>query len=225
MRIVRKVLVTGASRGLGKVVVDAFLADGDEVIPITRNEIDFTRLLNRWTIPQADVVIHCAGGGLGYRDPLLDPAQLLELFQVNVSGAAEINRSVIPGMVSRGTGTIIHVCSIASGEAVGSVGYNTVKTALAGYVRSLGREMAPHGIVVTGIAPGAFQCAGNSMDRLETTSPEAYREFIEKRLPRGRMGKAVELVPIIKFLASPGASMFAGCVVPIDAAEGRYYTL
>ena len=218
-----KTLITGASRGLGKAAVEAFLEMGHEVIPITRNEMDFTRLTARWTVPEVDVVIHCAGGGLGLKGPYIPARELYELFMVNLGGAAEINRIVAPTMQAKGSGYIIHVCSIASGEAIGSVGYNTVKAALAAYVRSLGRELAPYGVVVSGIAPGAFQCPGNAMERLESTSPEAYREFIEKRLPRGRMGTAEEIIPLLKFLCSEGASMMGGCVVPIDAGEGHYY--
>ena len=220
-----RVLITGTSRGLGKVAAEAFLEAGAEVTAISRSEVDFLHLVERWkyNFPEVDVVIHCAGGGMGLKLPLISARSFHDLFLVNLAGAAEINRIVIPGMQTRGYGRVIHICSIASGEAVGSVGYNTVKAALAAYVRSLGREMAPYGVVVSGIAPGGFQCPGNAMERLETTNPEAYKEFIEKRLPRGFMGKAEEIIPLLKFLVSDQASMMGGCVVPIDAGEGHYY--
>lgn len=160
---------------------------------------------------------------MGLRHPILQAGELYKLFRLNLGDAVEVNSRVLPHMKERKQGYIVHTCSIASGEAIGSVGYNTVKTALAGYVRSLGREMAPFGVVVTGIAPGAFWAPGNAMDRLQRDKPEAYREFLENRLPRGKMGMAEEIVPLLKFLVSPAASMMGGSIVPVDAGEGKYY--
>ena len=221
MRDHRRILITGASKGLGAVLCQSF--PDDEVIPYTRNECDFLKL-DQWNHDlSVDVAIHCAGGGLGLRDPDPSSRALYDLFMTNLGGAAEINRVIMPGMKVNGWGRIVHVCSIASGEAVGSVGYNMVKSGLAAYVRSLGREMAHSGIVVSGIAPGAFQAPGNAMERLKMNHPEAYMDFLTTRLPRKKMGDAAELVPLIRFLCSDDASMMAGCVVPIDAGEGIYY--
>ena len=222
---VRKVLVTGASKGLGKVVCDAFQHDY-EVIPFTRDRLDYLHM-EGWNcvLPQVDVIIHCAGGGLGLRGPFLTAEAAYQLFMVNLGGAMEINRILVPEMMHREAGNVIHVCSIASGEAVGSVGYNTMKAALAAYVRSLGNAMAPYGVIVTGIAPGGFRAPGNAMERLEKNNVEAYREFVDKRLPRRKMGEASELLPLLRFLASPEASMMGGCVVPIDGGEAVYYAI
>ena len=218
----KRALITGASRGLGAVAVEAFSAEYD-VVPFTRAQYDFLRPDERCEIPPVDIIIHCAGGGLGLREPCLSADGFYQLFMVNLGGAAEINRLAMPHMQENGWGRIIHICSIASGEAIGSVGYNTVKAALAAYVRSIGRELAPFGVVVTGISPGGFEAPDNAMARLKERSPEAYQEFTEKRLPRGHMGKAEELIPLLRYLISPEASMMGGCVVPIDAGEGRYY--
>ena len=217
-------LITGASRGLGLVCCQAFKNEY-EIIPFTRKELDFENINPSWMLglpDDVDIVIHCAGGGLGLKGPLLTPQSLWQLFMVNLGGI-EINRIAVPFMKAQGWGRIVHVCSIASGEAVGSVGYNTVKAALAAYIRSLGRELAPVGVVVTGISPGGFLAPDNSMERLQATHPEAYLEFIEKRLPRGYMGRAEEIIPLLKFLVSEEASMMGGCLVPIDAGEGHYY--
>ena len=240
----RKVLITGASRGLGAVVARAFSEDS-ELILMARDEselekvrltcknpslhkvipVDFLKMEKFvWSEQKPlDVVIHCAGGGLGMRGPFISSGALWELFMVNLGAAADINRFLSLYMKEQKRGYIIHVCSIASGEAIGSAGYNTVKAALAAYVRSLGRELAPYGVVVSGIAPGGFIANGNAMERLARSNPVAYLEFANKRLPRGFMGRAEELVPLIRLLTSPEGSMMGGCVVPIDAGEGRYY--
>lgn len=221
----KKILITGASRGLGLVAVEAFRADGWEVFPFTRDDFDYLKP-ESWNsvVPEVDAVIHCAGGGLGLRGPLLTAKAMYELFQVNLGGAMEINRMILPHMMAKKYGRIVHVCSIASGEAVGSVGYNTVKHALWAYVRSLGREMAPFGVVVSGISPGGFLAPGNAMERLSADYPAIYEEFIKNRLPRGYMGEATELIPILRLLVSKEASMMGGSVIPVDAGEGRYYS-
>ena len=126
-------------------------------------------------------------------------------------------------MIQRKYGNLVHVCSIASSEATGSVGYNTVKAALAAYVRTLGRELAGSGIVATGILPGGFYAPGNSWERLEEKNPAAVKQFIKERLPRDFLGNGEELIPMIQLLCSDDASMMAGCLVPIDAGEGFSY--
>ena len=170
-----------------------------------------------------DVIVHSLGGGYGFRDPLLNWQQFEMLHRVNVVAGAEINRLLIPGMLDRKDGRVVHVCSIASQEATGSVGYNTVKASLAAYVRSLGRELAAEGVVVSGILPGAFYGPENAWERLEARSPEIVREFVATRLPRKQIGQASEIMPLIGLLAGAGGSMMAGTCVAIDAGEGVSY--
>jgi 3-oxoacyl-[acyl-carrier protein] reductase len=172
-----------------------------------------------------DVIIHVAGGGYGFRDPLLTWNQLNTLFQINIASAAEINRFAIPEMVKQQSGYVVHVGSVASQEATASVGYNTAKSALAAYVRSLGRELASSGVIITGILPGAFYAPENSWRRLEANKPEVVQEFIKENLPRKKIGEAKEIIPLILFLASDSASMMSGSCVPIDAGEGKAYVV
>ena len=247
----KHVVVTGASKGLGSVCVKAIADHDARLVLMARSEekleavrlasknpekhisipLDLTdiRQLNdgikkaKEFLGDIDIVLHVIGGGLGLRDPLLDADGLIKLFVLNVVAAAEINRVVIPQMSKRGKGNLIHVGSIASSEATASVGYNTVKAALAAYVRSLGREIAGSGVVATGILPGGFYAPENSWERLEAKSPEIVKKFIDERLPRKFLGRAEELVPWILLLCSDMASMMGGCLIPIDAGEGRTY--
>lgn len=247
----KKFLITGASKGLGCVCAQAFAAEGAQLVLIARTQekleavrascqdpekhlcisVDLTDTAQlhrgveqaRHFLGEIDAVIHVAGGGLGLRNHLLSAEEMEKLFALNVKCAAEINRLVAPSMVARGKGNLVHICSIASSEATGSVGYNTVKAALAGYVRSLGRELAGAGVIVTGILPGGFLAHENSWARFEARDPEGVQRFIEERLPRKRLGAAEELLPLLKFLCSEQASMMGGCLVPIDAGEGKAY--
>ncbi len=247
----KRILITGASRGLGAVAANIFAERGATIVLMARSNSQLENIRQSCKDPkrhlsipvdlmessaiepaikktqeflgQIDVVLHAAGGGLGFRDDLLMQDELSKLFALNVGAPAEINRLVIPEMKKRRFGNLVHVGSIASSEGVGSVGYNTVKAALAAYVRSLGRELNKFNIIATGILPGGFISPGNAMDRLQGANPEAYKQFIEDRLPRKVMGEARELIPMLSLLCSDDASMMGGCLVPIDAGEGRSY--
>lgn len=247
----RRVLITGASRGLGSVCARVFAEKGARLALMARSKSDLEEIITSCLNPGRhlavladllninelyhgvafakdflggfDVVLHVAGGGLGLKEFLINSEDLLKLFNLNVVAAAEINRLVAPDMMKTGKGNLVHVASIASTEATGSVGYSTVKAAMAAYVRSLGNELIKSGVIVTGILPGGFYAPGNAMQRLEKNNPDAYRRFIEERLPRKKMGMAEELIPLILFLCSDAASMMGGCMVPIDAGEGKAY--
>lgn len=246
-----RILITGASKGLGAVAAVAFAEQGARLALLARSRCQLESVRTSCKDPERhlsipadllelddiplyvnkakeflggiDVVLHSAGGGLGFRDDLLTYQELSKLFALNLGAAAEINRLVAPEMLERRSGNLVHVGSIASSEGVGSVGYNTVKAALAAYVRSLGREMNRFNVIATGILPGGFLGPGNAMERLLESNPEAYARFVEDRLPRNVMGEAEELIPILLLLCSEGASMMGGCLVPIDAGEGRSY--
>jgi len=170
-----------------------------------------------------DAVIHVAGGGLGLRDPIINGSDFDKLYKLNLRSIIEINSLILPEMIKQGKGNIVLVGSVASTDAVASVGYNTVKAALSTYVRSLGNEMARYGIIITGILPGGFIAPGNSWERLSKDKPEVVENFIKQRLPRGFLGKAEEIFPLICWLCSDKASMMSGCMVPIDAGEGKSY--
>jgi len=244
-------IITGASRGLGAVFAKSLAKTGYRLVLIARSLDDLKTQIKDYpdpkdhlalkadllepacleeVIPKAldflgplSLVFHAAGGGLGFSNPFLTNEEFTKLFQLNLGSVAEINRLVIPTLKEQHSGNLVHVGSIASYEATGSVGYNTTKSALSSYVRTIGRELAPHGIIATGILPGGFISPGNAMDRLKARNPEGYQNFIKERLPRGKMGTAEELIPILKFLSSKEAAMMSGCMVPIDGGEGKSF--
>ncbi len=247
----KRVLITGASRGLGYICAQYFEKWGAQLVVNGRTQEKLDTLQSGFSKPSQhlmikadllddgeidsmmnkvndfmggiDIVVHTLGGGYGFSDPLLSKKQFQILHALNLGVAAEINRLVVPEMQKRKSGNLIHVCSVASQEATGSVGYNTVKAALAAYVRSLGRELAESEVIATGILPGGFYAPDNVWKRHKVKTPERVQEFIENRLPRKKMGEASEIIPLIALLASRDASMMAGSCVPIDAGEGLAY--
>lgn len=246
----KRVLITGSSRGLGQSCAEAFAKAGSKLLLTGRTADRLTHLKSclerseehrvfvgdlttREAIGQLitmteefgdiEIILHVMGGGLGLRDPLLTWDDFATLFKTNLGAAAEINRRLLPRMIERKTGNIVHVGSLASTEAIGSVGYNAMKAALAAYTRSLGRTLAPTGVIVTGILPGGFAAPENSWMRLQQRDPQALENWIAQRQPRKRLGQPEEIIPLMMFLASRKATMMTGCCVPIDGGEGVAY--
>ena len=91
----------------------------------------------------------------------------MKVMNLNLFSIFEINRHLLPFFEKKIKSTIFHVGSIASNEAIGSLSYNVAKVGLVAYVRSLSKEISGSGIVVNGIAPGAFECENNAMSRLK----------------------------------------------------------
>ena len=165
----KKIIVTGASRGLGAEACKVLADRGAEIAMLSRSKIEMENLRNRMQnsskhisikvdflnnnslnkafkkaidfLKKIDIIIHVAGGGFGLKEPLIKNDDLRTLLQVNFVAAAELNRLTVNTMKKGGELKLIHVGSITSTEAIGSVGYNVAKASLASYVKSLGREL------------------------------------------------------------------------------------
>jgi NAD(P)-dependent dehydrogenase (short-subunit alcohol dehydrogenase family) len=173
--------ITGISRGFGKALAAALLSDGDTVIGTTRNgeapiEDDTGRLHTlsldvtdgaavRSVVAEAhalygrlDVIVNNAGYGLlGSVEEATDD-QIAQMFDVNFHGTRRVVQAVLPYLRAQRSGHIVNVTSIA-GLAPGSgTGYYAAsKFAVEGMSQSLAQEVAPLGIKVTLVEPGAFR--------------------------------------------------------------------
>jgi 3-oxoacyl-[acyl-carrier protein] reductase len=244
------VLITGASKGLGKAAAIAFEKEGAKLALVARSNdkletltnsfgetndhlvfnLDLldsknienltTSIIEKWA--GVDIILHCIGGSLGVNETLVDWEDFVKCLKGNFGIATEINRYLVPGMKEQKAGSIIHVGSIVSFDAGASVPYSTAKAALSGYVRSMGKELAEHSIIVAGILPGAFYGDDNAMFRYEYYKPEEYKEFV-KLLPQGRMPIADEYVPMFFLLANPDSKIMGGSLITMDGAQGKAY--
>lgn len=134
--------------------------------------------------------------------------------RVNLFGAIWLTQQVIPIMKAQKYGRIVHVTSIAGKEGnPGMAPYNTSKAGMIGFVKGVGKEVAPDGITINAIAPAVIRTQMNS-----TTSEETLK-YMLARIPMGRVGEAEEVAELIGFIASKACSFTTGFI--FDASGGR----
>jgi NAD(P)-dependent dehydrogenase (short-subunit alcohol dehydrogenase family) len=186
-------LITGISRGLGKALAEAALARGDRVAGTTRDgrseiggaivlplemsdadaiastvEAAFARL------GAIDVIVNNAGYGLLGAVEDADEAEIARLFAVDLFGPLRLIRAALPHLRRQRGGHIVNITSIA-GRAPGAASafYAAAKFGLEGFSQSLAQEVAPLGIKVTSVAPGAFRTDFLSAHSIRKSAPSA----------------------------------------------------
>ncbi len=173
MQSMKTWLITGVSRGLGLALARAVTAAGDKVIGTVRSgtpDVPGMRVLQLdVSDPSAiasvvreagpiDVLVNNAGFGLLGAAEDATEEETARIFEVNVFGTMRMIRAVLPGMRKQRSGHIINITSIAGrAPGGGAAVYSSAKAAVEGYSAALAQEVAPFGIKVTAVAPGAFR--------------------------------------------------------------------
>ena len=197
------IVITGASRGIGSAIAQAFAKEGHQLYLSSRNEKALLRSKEELATLAPGCVIHTRAADLaeeasaialgnwildkgGAPDVLINNAGLFrpgstidepdgaleEMLRVNLLSAYHLTRTLVPGMIKRGSGHIFNLCSIASlGAYPGGGSYSISKFALYGFSKNLRLELMPHGIKVTQVIPGAVYTdswadSGVSADRI-----------------------------------------------------------
>lgn len=119
------------------------------------------------------------------------------IIDVNLSGVFYLSRSVVPFMLKAGRGCIVNVSSIygISGGAM-ETAYSAAKAGVIGFSKALAKELAPSGITVNCVAPGAIETEMNAH------LSETDRKLLEEEIPLGRLGEPEEIADTILFLAN-----------------------
>jgi NAD(P)-dependent dehydrogenase (short-subunit alcohol dehydrogenase family) len=195
--------ITGISRGLGLALAKAALADGDAVIGTVRSGTPDLKAapgkLHVITVDVADgeaaeaatkqafglagkidVIVNNAGYGLLGATEKATNEEIARIFAVDVFAPFRIIRTALPFLRAQGSGHIINITSVAGrAPAAGYSLYAAVKYALEGISVSLAQELAPFGIKVTAVAPGAFRTDFLSAHSIRKSAAEgAYAENI-----------------------------------------------
>ena len=243
----KRVLISGGTKGLGRATVDRFLAGGARVITSARGDLepidgvefvraDLTTAEGGEALAKAaidrlggvDILAHVLGGSTtpgGGFVMLTDDYWLSEL-NLNLLATVRLDRLLIPQMIDRGAGAVVHVTSIQSVLPLpdGTTAYAAAKAALRTYSKSISKELGPKGVRVNAVSPGWIMTEGTDvfLKRLQDANGgtlEEARQLVLKGLGGisiGRGAEPLEVAEAIAFLASDRASSIHGAELVVD---------
>lgn len=212
----RRALVTGARRGIGLAIADAFREQGAIVLAPGRDELDLLSdgSIDRYcaALGAVDVLVNNAGiNPLGSAAELTD-ADLGATVQVNLVAPMRLARALTPGMARRGFGRVVNVSSIWSGVAKARrFVYAATKAGVNGMTRALAVELAGSGVLVNAVAPGYV----NTELTAKNNSPEELARIAET-IPVRRLAEPREIAEVVAFLCSARNGYLTGQTLFVD---------
>jgi 3-oxoacyl-[acyl-carrier protein] reductase len=231
-------VVSGGSRGLGRVLVERLLKDGWRVATFSRSSNDFISKLGAiapetflWETAdlsapdtvsgfakravahfgQIDLLINNAGA-LHQELFITTPTdRISSLITSNLVAPITLTHACARAMTRQTGGAIIGISSINAIRGYRGVAvYSAAKAGLEGFNRSLARELGPLNIRVNGVVPGFFD------SDMTTQVTDENRQRILKRTPIGRLATVEDVADVVLFLASPSASVITGQTIVVD---------
>ncbi|OIJ13103.1 3-oxoacyl-ACP reductase [Anaerobacillus alkalilacustris] len=231
-------LITGASGGIGREIARSFAKEGYQLyLHYHENEQSIDELLTEiknvkvWKVkadlstkegvmqivdaihtPIDCLVLNSGKSYVGLMTDMTDQEVEAMIF-LNITSPFLLTKALLPSMINNKSGNIVAISSIwgitgASCEVL----YSTVKGGLNTFVKALAKEVAPSGIRVNGVAPGAV-----STKMLDEFSKEDIDELCNE-IPMGRLGNATEVADLVTFLSSEKASYINGQIIGINGA-------
>jgi NAD(P)-dependent dehydrogenase (short-subunit alcohol dehydrogenase family) len=237
-----KVMVTGASRGIGRAVAEMFAEEGCDVAICARKadgveravealesrgvravggvvDVADTRDLRRWV---GDAAAELGGLDILVSNVSAQSYEWRRSVEVDVLACVELVEAALPYLVRSRAGAIVSIASQAGLLAVPSYkAYSAVKAALISYMGSLSRELAPQGIRVNVVSPGEIEFEGGFWERMRAEDPQLVSRTLA-RSAMGRFGTALEVARAVVFLASPAAGFISGTNLLIDGGSKEF---
>lgn len=171
------------------------------------------------------ILVNNAGGPAGGPVHNAATTEFENGFRRHLLANQTLLQTLLPGMRQAGYGRIINIISTSVKEPIAGLGVsNTIRWAVAGWAKTLARELAPAGITVNNVLPG--YTATSRLDSLfaaraektGTTAADIATETVAG-VPIGRFAKAAEIAAAIAFLASPAAAYITGINLPVDGGR------
>jgi len=228
----KKAVVTGGAGGIGAAVCRALAADGYHVfINYSRSKgkaeiiaketggtavcFDITNeeAVRKFFDSEKDIDLLVNNAGISEIDLFtsIEPSKSRRIMEVNLIGAMNCARAVLPDMIHRKCGSVINISSMwGQCGASCEVDYSASKAGLIGFTKALAKEVAPSGIRVNCVAPGFIMTEMNSR-----FSPEDL-ELIREDIPLGIFGEPRHIADAVAFLASDHAEYITGQVLAVN---------
>lgn len=233
-------LITAAGQGIGRATVEAFVREGARVIATDINQAQLATLRGCTTrvldvtdaaainllaaeIGAIDVLFNCAGYVANGNILECDEAAWDFSFSLNVRSMYQLIRAILPGMLSKGAGSIINMSSVASSikGAPNRFVYGTTKAAVLGMTKAIAADFVTKGVRCNAICPGTVE-SPSLKQRIETqarasgqTIAEVETAFVARQ-PMGRVGRADEIAALAVYLASDDSAFTTGTAQVID---------
>jgi 2-dehydro-3-deoxy-L-rhamnonate dehydrogenase (NAD+) len=239
----RTAVITGGASGAGRGVAERIGAEGGKValwdlnpeaLAKTRAELGAAHTV-ALDVSDAGAVAKAAQetfGALGRIDILVNSAGITgatvpvqdfpidswkQVFDINVNGVFYCCRAVIPLMLKNDYGRIINVSSVAGKEGnPNASAYSASKAAVLGFTKSLGKELATTGVRVNAVTPATFKSP--ILDQL----PQSQIDYMQSKIPIGRLGEVPEVAALICWLASEECSFTTAATFDISGGRTTY---
>jgi len=223
----RTAIITGGMSGLGAASAVRLAEDGVEVVRFDLSadadvlvDVSDAAAVDAAVarVGGADILLNCAGI-VGPNMPLweVDGEAWDRVFAVNVRGTFNLCHAVVPGMRERGWGRIVNFASIAGKEGNPNLAaYSASKGAVIAMTKSLGKELATSGVIVTAVAPAVIETPMNA-----DNTPEVL-QYMTNLIPMKRLGRAEEVAELVAWLASDRVSFSTGAIYDISGGRATY---
>ena len=240
------VLVTGASRGIGKAIALTLGRAGATVIGTATTESGSDNIskifadnkvsgkgikLNVTDNEQITSLVKIVNEDFGSIDILINNAGITrdnillrmkedeweDIINTNLSSIYKMSKSVLRGMIKNRSGRIISITSVVG--AMGNAGqsnYAAAKAGMIGFTKSLAREVGVRGITVNAVAPGFIETD------MTSNLPDEQKEALASQIPMGRLGTPDEVANAVLFLAGDSGSYITGQTLHVN---GGMYTV
>ncbi|PTB88497.1 3-oxoacyl-ACP reductase [Pseudidiomarina aestuarii] len=230
-------LVTGASRGIGKAIAEALVAQGVTVVGTATTQQGADAIsayladqgegvaLNVTDAESIDAVLKHIDERYGQLDILVNNAGITRdnllmrmkedewdsVLDTNLKAVFRLSKGVMRGMMKRRSGRIINISSVVGTTGnPGQANYCAAKAGLVGFTKALAKEIAARGITVNCVAPGFID---TDMTKSLT---EDQQQAIFANIPAARLGQPEEIAAAVTFLASPGAAYITGETIHVN---------
>ena len=240
----RRVVVTGASRGIGRAIALGFARAGASVSVCARGEAGLSAMVRDLArISEGHHTAHCdlangeailryiesAASALGGIDVLVNNASGMPpgdadesweaVSSIDLLATVRASRAALPHLERGNAASIINISSISAFRAtLRTPAYGAAKAALVHYTGSQAMMLARKGIRANCIAPGSIEFPGGTWEQRKTSAPELYNRTLAS-IPFGRMGTPEEIADVALFLASPAARWVTGQTIAVDGGQ------